>query len=295
MPHPAIAGQWWIDRGFRLAAARPSKQDMLVVYARSVVTFVDILGFADLVRNETAEEVEERLEAMGETAARPVGNEGHLTTVVSFSDSVIRARPVNPETIYDALMHEIQDLATAQWTLLEFGMLIRGGTTVGNVSVGEGRVFGPAFVQAYRLESSLAVSPRIVIDPGVIEAIRGHLRGAGSTRTKTELIAGLRDHVRLGDDGVWFVDYINSVNIMAGREFVRERLPDVREFIVTSAQGFADRPLILPKYLWQIRYYNQSVTRLFPGEKHLKIRATDVPASDEFLKPKRLRKPSLTH
>lgn len=265
-----------------------------MAYVRSVVTFVDILGFADLVRNETAAEVANRLDAMGETAAKPVGQEGHLTTVVSFSDSVIRVRPIEPETVYDALMHEIQDLAAAQWTLLEFGMLIRGGSTVGMVSAGEGRVFGPGFVQAYRLESSLAVSPRIVIDPGVIETIRHHLRGAGTVSAKTELITGLRDHVRLGDDGVWFVDYINSVSIVAGREFVRNGLPAIREFIIESAQEFSNRPLILPKYLWQIRYYNRSISRLFPADRHLKIRAADVPASDEFLKPKRQKRSKST-
>lgn len=261
-----------------------------MAYVRSVVTFVDILGFADLVRNGTEADVVERLDAMSETAAKPVGLDAHLTTVVSFSDSVIRVRPVEPETVYDALVHEIQDLAAAQWSLLEFGMLIRGGTTVGPVFAGEGRVFGPGFVQAYRLESSLAVSPRIVIDPGIIETIRDHLRGAGTVSTRAELITGLRDHVRLGDDGVWFIDYINSVSIVAGGDFVRNGLPAIREFIIEAAQEFSGQPLILPKYLWQIRYFNSSVKRLFPADRNLKIRAADVPASDEFLKLKRRKR-----
>lgn len=195
-----------------------------MAYTNSVVTFVDILGFADLVGREGEQEIAERLDAMGQTAASPVGREGDGTAVVSFSDSVIRAREVGPETVYDALMHEVMDLATAQWTLLDFGMLIRGGTTIGDVSMADGRAFGPAFVQAYRLESSLAVSPRIVIDPGVIQGIREHLRGAGTAGVKSELIAGLRDHVRLGDDGLWFIDYINSVRVVAGEQTVREGL-----------------------------------------------------------------------
>lgn len=103
-------------------------------------------------------------------------------------------------------------------------MLIRGGTTIGDVSVADGRAFGPASVQAYRLESSLAVSPRIVIDPGVIQSIREHLRGAQAAGAKTEMIAVLREHVRLGDDGLWFIDYINSVCFVAGEELVREGL-----------------------------------------------------------------------
>lgn len=258
-------------------------------YEPSVVTFVDILGFADLVRDQSAEEIADMLDAIGETAARPLDNEENATSVVSFSDSVIRARPVGPETIYDALLHEIQDLAASQWQLLEIGMLIRGGTTVGDVSMAEGRAFGPAFVRAYRLESSLAISPRIVIDPGVIESIRGHLSAATTGRGRTELIAGLRDHIRLGDDGVWFVDYVNSVHITAGSDFVRDGLIAMRDFVIEAARKFEKQPLILPKYLWQIRYHNQSARRLFPKDPKLRIKAVDVPASDEFLKPPRLK------
>lgn len=258
-----------------------------MAYTRSVVTFVDILGFADLVRDRSAVDIADMLDAFGETAARPLEGTDNTTSVVSFSDSVIRARPIGPESIYDALLHEIQDLATAQWQLLEFGMLIRGGTTVGDVSIAEGRAFGPGFVQAYRLESALASSPRIIVDPGVIEMIRRHISEAGTKRA--ELIVALRDHIRLGDDGVWFVDYINSVHIIAGGDFVRNGLAMIRDFIIAAACEFADKPLILPKYLWQVRYHNASVRRLFPKDGFLKIKARDVPASDELLKPARLK------
>lgn len=260
-----------------------------MAYIRSVVTFVDILGFADLVRDGYAADIADMLDAIGETAARPLGGKDNTTSVVAFSDSVIRARPIGPESIYDAMLHEIQDLATAQWQLLEFGMLIRGGTTVGDVSIAEGRAFGPGFVQAYRLESALASSPRIIIDPGVVEMIRGHLSEAGTTSGRTELIVALRDHIRLGDDGLWFIDYINSVHIVAGAEFVRNGLVKIRDFIIAAAQDFAHKPLILPKYLWQVRYHNASVRRLFPKDGALKIKARDVPASDELLKPARLK------
>ncbi len=262
-------------------------------YQHSVVTFVDILGFADLVRREGPDEIVEMMDAMNETAASPVGVDGLRTSVVTFSDSVIRARPIGPESLYEALLHEIQDLATAQWTLLEFGLLIRGGTTVGDVSVAEGRAFGPGFVQAYRLESSLASSPRIILDPGVVQRIRGYLRGVGGG-AKTELITGMRDHIRLGDDGVWFVDYINSVRIVSGADLVRAGLPGIRDFIIRQAQRFADEPLILPKYLWQIRYYNQSIDRYFPEDRAIKIRASDVPASDQFRRPRAVSDARLT-
>lgn len=259
-----------------------------MAYTRSVTTFVDILGFDELVHRAPASDVVEKLDAIANTVAKPVGPDGSNTTTLMFSDSVIRARALGSETIYGALLHEIMDLATSQWTLLEFGVPIRGGTTVGDVSMGEGRAFGPAFVRAYRLESALASSPRIVIDPFVVESIRAELRASAHSGGKDQLIAGLRDHIRQGDDGVWFVDYINSVWITMGDPaHVGDTLAKMRDFIIDEARRFADNPLVLPKYLWMVRYHNASAKRLLPHRRELKITAADVPASDEFLKQRR--------
>jgi hypothetical protein len=259
-----------------------------VSYKRSVVTFVDILGFSDLVERSSYSDVDEMLDAMSKTTGQPVGDIGKRTAVLTFSDSVIRARPLEEETVYDALLHEVQDLATAQWALLEFGVLIRGGTTVGDIHMDARRAFGRGFIRAYRLESSLASAPRIVIDPAVIEQVREHLRAVGSRTRKRDLIEDLKSHLRLGDDGIWFIDYIKSVSLLNDPQYVRSTLSSMRDFIIGKAASFSEDSLILPKYLWLIRYHNQSVGRLFSDGKELRIKSSDVPAADELLKPVRL-------
>ncbi|MBW6528975.1 hypothetical protein KZ813_19215 [Sphingomonas sp. RHCKR7] len=256
-----------------------------MAYRQSVVTFVDILGFSKIVEKGPFAQIDEMLDAMGKTAAQPVGEVGKLTSILSFSDSVIRARSLEGETVYDALLQEVQDLATAQWTLVEFGMLIRGGTTVGDIHMDERRAFGPAFIRAYTLESSLAGAPRIVIDPAVVERIREHLHSVGSRAKKRTLIEDLKSHLHLGDDGIWFIDYIKSVSLLNDADYVRETLFLMREFIIESALREQSDSLILPKYLWLIRYHNLSVGRLFDGERGLRITSADVPAADELLKP----------
>lgn len=264
-----------------------------MAYKNSVVTFVDILGFSDMVVRKMESEISEMLDAIGETAGQPIGPDGEGTKVLIFSDSVIRARPLGSETIYDALLHEIQDLAVSQWQLLEFGLLIRGGTTVGDVSLNESRGFGPAFVRAYALESSLASAPRIVIDPYVIEEIRSHLRVQAPGEGRQVLIDELRNHIRQGDDGVWFIDYMNSVARTSKADDMLASLGTIRAYIIEQAQALGSSSLILPKYLWLVRYFNQSVRRLFPASPAMKIRAADVPASDELLRAKIKSTPAL--
>lgn len=267
---------------------------MSETYKNSVVTFLDILGFREIIKTSDASVVSEMLDAIGETAATPVGADGDLTHVISFSDSVIRARPTGQEPAYDALLHEIQDLAASQWSLMEFGILVRGGITIGDVATSEGRAFGPAFVRAYDLESSLASSPRIIVDPIVIEHIREHVGNASEKTKKRDIIADLKQHIRLGGDGLWFVDYLSSVSITMGDPpEVESTMLRFKETIVEKANKLRTDSLVLPKLLWLIRYHNSSAKRLFPTNKDLKIRNTDVPLSDELLKPllvKRMRK-----
>ncbi|MES3150880.1 hypothetical protein [Sphingomonas faeni] len=251
------------------------------------MTFLDILGFADLVHEAPAAEVDHILDLIAKTAGLPLDAEGSGTTALQFSDSVIRARVVGSESIYDALLEEIQELATAQWMLIGAGVLIRGGTTVGNVSMADRRAFGPAFVRAYRLESTLAGSPRIVIDPSVIADLSAHIRSRPVAERRT-LIGDLRDHIRQGDDGVWFVDFINSARVVNGSEVVLKALVEIREFIVAEARKYNSSPSVLPKYLWLVRYLNQTLRRSFPANPELRIRKNEVPASDEFLKPRAL-------
>lgn len=262
-------------------------------YRNSVVTFLDILGFREIIKKSGASAVAEMLDAIGETAASPVGVDGDLTHVISFSDSVIRARPTGKEPAYDALLHEIQDLAASQWSLMEFGILVRGGITIGDVVTGEGRAFGPAFVRAYDLESSLASSPRIIVDPIVIEHIRQHVGNASEKAQKRTIIDELKRHIRLGGDGLWFVDYLSSVSVTMGDPpEVESTMLRFKDLIVEKANDLDTGSLVLPKLLWLIRYHNTSAKRLFPRNATLKIKSTDVPLSDELLKPVLLKRPN---
>jgi hypothetical protein len=54
--------------------------------------------------------------------------------------------------------------------LVSLRVLIRGGITFGEVSARVGRAFGPAFVDAYGLESRFAHFPRIVVSPSALNA-----------------------------------------------------------------------------------------------------------------------------
>lgn len=57
---------------------------------------------------------------------------------------------------------------------LRLGMLIRGGATLGHLHHKGGVVFGPAMVEAYELESSVATYPRVVVSPDLCSRVGGN-------------------------------------------------------------------------------------------------------------------------
>ena len=76
-----------------------------------------------------------------------------------FSDTVVFS--CTPERSDAHLM--IEDIRRLWMHHIEMGHYLRGGLTIGDARHDEGAVFGPALVDAYRLERAVASYPRIVV------------------------------------------------------------------------------------------------------------------------------------
>jgi len=253
-------------------------------YRDQVVCFLDIMGFREIVKSRTADEITLMLDLIQATAAGTGSSGAQVPSVISFSDSVIRALPCSSDPI-TALKQEVEELAKAQWELMDNEILVRGGITIGQVLITANRAFGPAFVRAYELESSWAGSPRIVIDPGAIEIIRKQIRKTSSTEAKRKLVRSIRRAVSLDGDGIWFVDYISYARRSVGITAHHAAMKRHRDHIIKSANMLKPGSSVLAKYLWLIRYFNNSVKKHHANDISLKIKRTDVPLSDDLLIP----------
>lgn len=252
-------------------------------YRKQIVTFLDIMGFRNIVSMKTADEISMMLDHTLANAAAPSAAKESETSVISFSDSVIRARPCAKD-LAGALFHEVEELARAQWALLNKGILVRGGVTAGDVLMQAGRAFGPAFVKAYDLESSWAKGPRILIDPLVITALRDQAKANGAD-AGADLITRARALLAHDSDGLWFVDYVRIALEFTSTADHRASMLAQRDEIIRVANTLKPSSPVLPKYLWLIRYYNESTKKLHRGDKALEIKRTDVALADRLLLP----------
>lgn len=281
-------------------------------YKRGIVTFIDILGFKSLVENGNESEIYDSLslfkksyaqgsqwvvtlaDALSETSLYNVKSPSLET--VYFSDSIVRIQypldffPEQPEVCdIDALSQEIKMLSNIQEHLLCKGIIVRGGMTIGDICYdNESKIlFGPAMNRAYKLESQLAQTPRIIIDPEILlhnEELTMHRYELGILRNEGFL--------RKDKDNIEFIDYFGEASkhlfygLYTGSD-KNERFPfpwtewgkkvgiyanysrlfDRREIITRNILKYQEHENVLMKYLWMAKQHNATVNNIYPHYK----------------------------
>jgi hypothetical protein len=161
-------------------------------YETRLVAFVDILGFSAIVERldknpSLHEKLYTALTHIGTYKKNAVvhGEKKRELEVSVFSDSIVMSGDPN------SMGYLIWNCGWLQAQLLGLGILTRGGISIGRLIHSNDILYGDGMLNAYRIESSASVYPRIVIDPCLIDKI--------SEKVLTFLLE--RDA-----DGLWFID-----------------------------------------------------------------------------------------
>jgi hypothetical protein len=234
-----------------------------VAYCEAVVSYFDILGFRKLIKESESSpsklvDLDDILEAAARKGGYSVGLSQNVEAALllkkyNFSDLVVRRSfRSNALGLVEHLHFEFLTLARIQWELIHFyRVLIRGGVCLKGMS--DGRfLFGPALVRSYELAEKIAVVPRIVIDSQLVKL-------AGKVDAQW-----WKDVVRRGEDGQYFIDYLNvllrnnnnlddSVQLLTlHRNFILAALADV--------SNYGDEK-IRQKTIWVALYHNSTIER----------------------------------
>jgi hypothetical protein len=119
----------------------------------------------------------------------------------TFSDHIVASYRINwqDNDLLNAMMVEMylkvaQDLvvSTAR-RALDIGMLVRGGVTIGRLYHSGGVVFGEGLVDAYNLESRVAIYPRIAVSSRIYARLPN------------------RDRIAQDTDGIWYLKYLSEL------------------------------------------------------------------------------------
>lgn len=219
---------------------------MLTGLKSYIVAFIDLLGFSSMVAHDCATPNGEQkfIEALYECHVETKGlkSEHPDLQLIQFSDSVVLAFPYSIDN-YKLLVRVISDY---QYSLLGKGILCRGGVSYGKHFFTEGFLFSNGMIEAYRLESSVAVVPRVVISSELMDLV-------GPAINTSEIgMPIIREN-----DGIYFIDYL------AGRE-MNEASNNISKVVPSDLNT---SPSIRNKQIWMLDYYNYS----FPGESNVVV------------------------
>lgn len=146
-------------------------------YRMALVSYIDIFGFKEMIINLEPNEVYDvyqifRLNfsknSLTDTEERTGLN--FELEIYFFSDSVVRVKYDNGnDNAFTVETDEVISLGLMQTELFQKGILIRGGVARGLIYSNQSAntLFGPALIEAYKLESEFAKVPRIVISDEV--------------------------------------------------------------------------------------------------------------------------------
>src|ERR1700733_1837957 len=214
------------------------------IYSDCLVSYFDILGFRHMIDAWGPEQIRSGLDALLALSShdfplRRVTQRGLST----FSDHVVRTvllDGLGSEEILATVQFELSEIQHIQANLALNGIFVRGAMSRGPIYINDEIVFGPALVHAYRMEQSVAIYPRIVVDGASVIA------GMQSRVGKENMKALCEDYLFYGDDGQWSVNYLQ-----AGDEFA-ERLTFLKEHSRVLRRNLSELsdPAVRAKFVW---------------------------------------------
>jgi len=234
-----------------------------VRYEPMLVTYIDILGFEGLVKTKTAGEISRILRLFNEATAPPKFKHDipdmPIQEHVSFSDLNMTCTPLHKRGNRGIVFQQFLRLVHAQTTLLiDDGVLIHGGIAVGLATKSYRKFFGPAVIQAYRLERKKPGLPRILVDPSLLlEVQRNPLVWMHDRDDELKACESFLAHDANGDA---YIDYLRMV---AGEiEDYDWVLREHKALIAQRMVRYAKDKDIRAKYEW-LRDYHAKTVRSF--------------------------------
>ncbi len=232
---------------------------MVSVFEERFVVFIDILGFGSMVsaasrepNGPTAKRVDTALTIIqnmrlleGDSVATRQAIDGFHSHI--FSDCIVMS--VDPDSF--AVSKLFVQLAKLTVNLMGEGVWIRGGMSKGLISRRRSTPWGPAIVEAYKVESELAKNPRLALSKSALDFVRHEM----DRKQEDGLI--VRD-----SDGVWSLSPMTWAlrSSYGQRPMLTENLASrIKRHLEEAHEQTVDNPGVFQKIDWLCDHWNKHV------------------------------------
>ena len=228
---------------------------------RSIVAFVDILGYSELCREEPdslsllaniRDTLRGAFRSLDPDYGELIGAQRYWMTK-TFTDNIVIGLPITFQDGSAELGMVLGRLGEFQLQMTHAGFFVSGAISVNKIYIDKHIVFGPALIEAYDAQQNLARDPRIVLADSVREMSYIQQRA-----DVTNVVAHQYDMLLKDSDGQMFLNYLQGVV-----EFEHDMgYPDTeylekhRDHILERLASFISQPRIWAKYYWCAMYHN---------------------------------------
>lgn len=235
-------------------------QDNKPTLRRSVVAFVDILGYKELSRKEsTSVDFLIRLRDALQNSFRPLdpdvgAHSGYqcFWMTKTFTDNIVIGFPIISEDSSSELIMILGRLGQFQLQMSLAGFFVRGAVSVNKLYMDDHIVFGPALIEAHDGEQKLARDPRIVLCDSAREMCENY-----DLSDLTKNMQHQHDILFKDADEQLVLNYLYGIV-----EFEHDMgypatdyLQDHRAIIKDRLKSYTSKPKIWTKYLWCAMYH----------------------------------------
>ena len=254
------------QREVRLAALRRTQRDGRALYADengkprllpSFVVYLDELGTSQRIAAMNDEDLERDIQDYDDLRwflhDQKTGWADEFQRTLYFSDNVVVAAPIRSMNWAEdlGLFPQVFAAGAYQLNMSLRGRRIRGGIASGEAYADHSFVTGPAHLEAVRLEESVALNPRIILDDTCVHlARREHDQSGYADRQNSPYGTFLL----VDADGQTFVNYLAMV-AEDSQEDVEPGLRLHRSELEKSLSAIANTR-VLRKYGWLAEYHN---------------------------------------
>lgn len=251
-----------------------------IQYEDRIVLFMDILGFKNLVKKSETEDckftkmcsavdflfdtskgvprtpsqfIRELKIKVAENKAMKIDN--HVFDdfqYTHFSDSLIISYIYKNNTFKDSFSCFTNTIADIGDHLLKAGLSVRGGVAAGKLFHKGSIVIGPAFVEAYEIESTISKNPRILLSDKLLAIVQNHFNDPSDF---------LHENFHRYEDGHVGFDQLSYINMKLNRANsignVFEELEEIRAYIVASLDESFTNQSVHEKYKWLRNQFNK--------------------------------------
>lgn len=153
-------------------------------------------------------------------------------------------------------------IAGYQLAMAREGYFVRGGLSVGDLFMDQYLAYGPALLEAYKIESEIARDPRIVVCPKTRRLIERHF-----TFYHQPQHAPQNTYFLLDSDGQIFVHYLVNCFEPGDEGCVVDEvtLGIHKQHIEKGLVDFAGNPRVWAKYDWLAKYHDYTVNERWRG------------------------------